>query len=35
MVSDVLPLEQVGDAIASIRGGARTLKIHIDPRIAP
>ncbi len=35
MVSDVLPLEQVGDAIASIRGGVRTLKIHIDPRIAP
>lgn len=32
MVSDVLPLASLGDAIASIRAGAKTLKIHIDPR---
>ena len=35
MVSSILPLEQVGEAIAAIRAGASTLKIHIDPRLAP
>lgn len=33
MVSEVLPLEQLGAAIERIRGGAKTLKVHIDPRI--
>jgi len=33
MVSDVLPLERVGAAIESLRGGAKMLKIHIDPRM--
>lgn len=33
MVSSVLPLDQLGEAMESIRGGAKTLKVHIDPRI--
>lgn len=33
MVSDVLPLEWLGRAIESLRGGAKTLKIQIDPRM--
>ena len=33
MVSSVLPLERLGEAMESIRGGAKTLKVHIDPRI--
>jgi threonine dehydrogenase-like Zn-dependent dehydrogenase len=33
MISEVLPLERLGDAIESIRSGGRTLKIHIDPRM--
>lgn len=35
MVSDVLPLESLGDAIENLRAGARTLKVHIDPRMKP
>lgn len=33
MVSDVLPLEQLGKTIDSLRAGAQTMKIHIDPRM--
>lgn len=33
MVSDVLPLERLGETMDALRGGARKLKVHIDPRI--
>lgn len=35
MVSDVLPLEELPQAMENIRGGARVLKVQIDPRIRP
>ena len=33
MVSDILPLERLGEAIENIRAGAKLLKVHIDPRM--
>lgn len=33
MVSDVLPLERLGETLESIRAGAQMMKVHIDPRM--
>lgn len=33
MVSDVLPLERLGEVINSMRAGAQMMKVHIDPRM--
>lgn len=33
MVSNVFPLERVGEAIESIRAGEKMLKVHINPRM--
>lgn len=33
MVSDVVPLERLGETLEDMRAGASTMKIHIDPRM--